>query len=134
MISPIRGANRKTILLLHGNAESGACSGMRLGLGTGATAGYRVVRPDMRGFRRLERHAGPTTLEPPDRLIEDFCSLMDHLEIARFHLVGAGKIGGTIAQAFADMRGGPDRLIFSHRGQRHAAAISALARPSVSHP
>jgi pimeloyl-ACP methyl ester carboxylesterase len=33
---------------------------------------------------------------------------MDHLGIARFHLVGA-KIGGTIARAFAARR--PDRLI-----------------------
>ena len=43
-----------------------------------------------------------------DGLIEDFCRLMDHLGIARFHLVGA-KIGGTIARAFAARR--PDRLI-----------------------
>ena len=42
-----------------------------------------------------------------DRLIEDFCLLMDHLGIDRFHLVGA-KIGGTIARAFAARR--PERV------------------------
>ena len=43
-----------------------------------------------------------------DGLIDDFCRLMDHLGIARFHLVGA-KIGGTIARAFAARR--PDRVM-----------------------
>ena len=42
-----------------------------------------------------------------DRLIEDFCLLMDHLGIDRFHLVGA-KIGGTVARAFAARR--PERV------------------------
>jgi 3-oxoadipate enol-lactonase len=68
---------------------------------------FRVVRPDMRGF-------GESTAMPRDypwtldRLAEDFCALMDHLEVKRFHLVGA-KIGGTIARAFAARR--PDRVL-----------------------
>src|SRR5260370_9835855 len=41
-----------------------------------------------------------------DRLIEDFCLLLDNLRIDRFHLVGA-KIGGTVARAFAARR--PER-------------------------
>ena len=94
----------QAVLTLHGNAESGLSwyawvpkLGRR----------YRVVRPDMRGF-------GQSTAMPTDypwsldRLTEDFCGLMDHLGIARFHLVGA-KIGGTIARGFAARR--PDRLI-----------------------
>ena len=67
---------------------------------------YRVVRPDMRGFG----HSTPMPRDYPwtlDRLIEDFCLLMDHLGIDRFHLVGA-KIGGTIARAFAARR--PERV------------------------
>jgi pimeloyl-ACP methyl ester carboxylesterase len=42
-----------------------------------------------------------------DRLIEDFCLLMDHLGVDRFHLLGA-KIGGTVARAFAARR--PERV------------------------
>jgi pimeloyl-ACP methyl ester carboxylesterase len=38
-----------------------------------------------------------------DVIIDDFCRLMDALEIERFHLVGA-KLGGTIARAFAARR------------------------------
>src|SRR6185437_5356606 len=94
----------RTILMLHGNAES---SVSWYGWVPTLARHYRVVRPDMRGF-------GASTPMPRDfpwtldRLIDDFCGLMDHLGIARFHLVGA-KIGGTIARAFAARR--PERLI-----------------------
>jgi 3-oxoadipate enol-lactonase len=94
----------ETILLLHGNAESGLAWYAWV---PKLARHYRVVRPDMRGFgSSTPMQAGhPWTL---DRLVEDFCQLMDHLEIPRFHLVAA-KIGGTIARAFAARR--PDRVI-----------------------
>lgn len=94
----------ETILMLHGNAESGLAWYAWV---PKLARDYRVVRPDMRGF-------GQSTAMPRDhdwsldRLTNDFCGLMDHLGIARFHLVGA-KIGGTIARAFAARR--PERLI-----------------------
>ena len=92
-----------TVLLLHGNAESGLAWYAWV---PKLARHYRVVRPDMRGF-------GQSTAMPRDypwtldRLIEDFCGLMDHLRIDRFHLVGA-KIGGTVARAFAARR--PERV------------------------
>lgn len=94
----------ETILMLHGNAESGLAWYAWV---PKLARQYRVVRPDMRGF-------GESTAMPRDypwtldRLTEDFCLLMDHLGIARFHLIGA-KIGGTIARAFAARR--PERLM-----------------------
>ena len=94
----------ETVLMLHGNAESGLAW---YGWVPTLARRYRVVRPDMRGF-------GESTPMPRDfpwtldRLIDDFCALMDHLGVARFHLVGA-KIGGTIARAFAARR--PTRVI-----------------------
>src|SRR5580700_7779990 len=93
----------ETVLLLHGNAESGAAW---CGWVPHLARHYRVVRPDMRGF-------GASTAMPRDfpwtldQLIDDFTSLMDKLESRRFHLVGA-KIGGTIARAFAARR--PERV------------------------
>src|SRR6516162_11660962 len=93
----------ETILLLHGNAESGIAW---YGWVPNLARRFRVVRPDMRGF-------GASTPMPRDfpwtvdRLIEDFVSLMDRLGERRFHLVGA-KIGGTIARAFAARR--PERV------------------------
>jgi 3-oxoadipate enol-lactonase len=89
----------EAILLLHGNAESGDAWYAWV---PPLARRYRVVRPDMRGFGRSTAMPRdyPWTL---DRLIEDFCLLMDHLGIDRFHLVGA-KIGGTVARAFAARR------------------------------
>lgn len=92
-----------TILMLHGNAESSAAW---YGWVPTLARQYRVVRPDMRGF-------GASTPMPRDFpwtldvIIDDYCRLMDHLGIDRFHLVGA-KIGGTIARAFAARR--PQRV------------------------
>jgi 3-oxoadipate enol-lactonase len=94
----------QTLLLLHGNAESGLAW---YGWVPSLARRYRVVRPDMRGFGAstpMPRHY-PWTL---DRLIDDFVGLADHLGVDRFHLVGA-KIGGTIARAFAARR--PERLL-----------------------
>jgi 3-oxoadipate enol-lactonase len=94
----------QTILLLHGNAESGLAW---YGWVPALARQYRVLRPDMRGF-------GASTPMPRDfpwsldLIIDDFVQLADHLGIDRFHLVGA-KIGGTIARAFAARR--PDRVI-----------------------
>ncbi|HKA45570.1 MAG TPA: alpha/beta hydrolase [Burkholderiales bacterium] len=93
----------ETILMLHGNAESGA---VWYGWVPLLARRYRVVRPDMRGF-------GDSTPMPRDFpwtldvLIDDSVRLMDELEVARFHLVGA-KVGGTIARAFAARR--PERV------------------------
>ena len=89
----------ETILLLHGNAESGLAWWAWV---PHLARHYRVVRPDMRGFGQSTAmpREYPWTL---DRLVEDFCLLMDHLGIDRFHLGGA-KIGGTVARAFAARR------------------------------
>src|SRR5437870_3808524 len=75
----------ETVLMLHGNAESGLAW---YGWVPTLARRCRVVRPDMRGF-------GESTAMPRDfawtldRLVEDFCALMDALGVARFHLVGA---------------------------------------------
>jgi 3-oxoadipate enol-lactonase len=93
----------ETILLLHGNAESGAAW---YGWVPHLARRYRVVRPDMRGFGQ----SSPMPRDFPwtlDRIIDDFVGLTGMLGIARFHLVGA-KIGGTIARAFAARR--PERV------------------------
>ena len=83
----------QTILMLHGNAESGLAWYAWV---PKLARHYRLVRPDMRGFgESTPMPSGyPWTL---DRLLDDFCELLDHLDIARCHLVGA-KIGGTIAR------------------------------------
>ena len=91
------------VLMVHGNHESGAAW---YGWVPTLARHYKVVRPDTRGF-------GDSTPMPRDfpwsmdRVIDDYCRLMDSLAIERFHLVGA-KIGGTVSRAFAARR--PDRV------------------------
>src|SRR5258706_1489749 len=75
----------QTILMLHGNGESGA---VWYGWVPRLARHYRIIRPDMRGFgvsTPMPREF-PWTL---DRIIDDYCSLMDSLGVERFHLVGA---------------------------------------------
>lgn len=82
----------ETILLLHGNAESGEAW---YGWMPELARNFRVVRPDMRGFGRStpmpRDHAWSL-----DRIADDFIAVMDYLKIDRFYLVGA-KVGGTMA-------------------------------------
>ena len=86
----------ETILMLHGNAESGV---VWFGWVPHLAREFRVVRPDMRGF-------GASTPMPRDfpwtldRICDDYIALMDALGSARCHVVAA-KIGGTIARHFA---------------------------------
>ncbi|MFN0071623.1 MAG: alpha/beta fold hydrolase [Chloroflexota bacterium] len=93
----------ETVLLLHGNCESGLAW---FGWVPQLARHFRTVRPDMRGF-------GASTPMPRsfvwslDLVIDDFVRLMDSLGVEQFHLVGA-KIGGTIARACAARR--PDRV------------------------
>jgi pimeloyl-ACP methyl ester carboxylesterase len=85
-----------TVLMLHGNAESGQAW---YGWVPVLARHLRVVRPDMRGFGR----STPMPRDHPwslDGLIDDLCGLMDHLGTPRVHVVGA-KLGGTLARAFA---------------------------------
>ncbi|MBC7779787.1 MAG: alpha/beta hydrolase [Proteobacteria bacterium] len=86
----------ETVLMLHGNAETGA---VWFGWVPHLARHFRVVRPDMRGFGRSTPmpESYPWTL---DALIDDCLALMRTLGVERFHLVGA-KLGGTIARRFA---------------------------------
>ena len=86
----------ETILMLHGNAESGA---VWHGWVPHLARRYRVVRPDMRGFGR----STPMPRDFPwslDRIVDDYVELMRGLGLARVHLVAA-KLGGTVARRFA---------------------------------
>jgi 3-oxoadipate enol-lactonase len=92
-----------TILMVHGNAESGLSW---FGWVPPLAREFRIVRPDTRGY-------GASTPMPRgfawslDVIVDDHLALMDQLGIERFHLVGA-KLGGTIGRHFAARA--PDRV------------------------
>jgi pimeloyl-ACP methyl ester carboxylesterase len=93
----------ETILMLHGNSESGLAWYGWVPL---LARKYRIVRPDMRGFGQstaMQRDFKWTM----DVLVDDYARLMDRLGIDRFHVIAA-KIGGTIARAFAARK--PERV------------------------
>ena len=85
-----------TLLLLHGNAESGEAWNALMPV---LSRRFRVVRPDMRGF-------GQSTAMPVDyqwsidRIIEDFIALADALDLKAFH-IGAAKVAAPIALRLA---------------------------------
>ena len=94
----------QTVLMLHGNAESGAAW---YGWVPVLARHYRVVRPDMRGFGA----STPMPREFPwtlDRICDDTLAIVDALGVARCHVVAA-KIGGTIARHFAARN--PERFL-----------------------
>ena len=86
----------ETILLLHGNSESGL---VWYGWMPHLARRFRVVRPDMRGYGQ----STPMPRDYPwsiDAIISDYLKLMDTLEIQDFHVVAA-KISGIVASVFA---------------------------------
>ena len=118
----------ETVLMLHGNAESGA---VWYGWVPHLARRYRVVRPDMRGF-------GESTPMPRDfpwtldLLIDDYVRVMDAL--AR-HPLSPGRRQGRAAPLRArSPRAGPSawrRLPWSARRPRSAGGLRS-APPSAS--
>jgi 3-oxoadipate enol-lactonase len=93
----------ETILLLHGNCESGVSW---FGWMPHLAPHYRVVRPDMRGFGRSSPVSRDFRLTA-EVIVADYIALMDALGIGRLHVIAA-KIGGTVARVFAALH--PDRV------------------------
>jgi 3-oxoadipate enol-lactonase len=113
------------ILMLHGNAESGAAWYAWV---PHLARDYRIVRPDMRGF-------GASTAMTReyrwsfDALLDDYERLLDALGIEHVHLIGA-KLGGTIARVLAARR--PRRIVtLTVAGTPPAARAGAERLPAL---
>jgi pimeloyl-ACP methyl ester carboxylesterase len=81
-----------TVLFVHGNSESGKAWDRWVGT---FAADFRILRPDLRGFGDSQPmpQAHPWSL---DEIADDLTQLLDHLQLATVHVVGA-KIGGMVA-------------------------------------
>lgn len=93
----------ETVILHHGNAKNSRLWYAWVPLLAGS---YRVIRLDARGFGRSSVPQ-PGYTWSLEGFATDLVNLMDHLGIAKAHLVGE-TIGGTIALQFAHQF--PDRL------------------------
>lgn len=88
---------RATVLLQHGLGLDGeAWQGWLVPL---LSAGYRVIRPDMRGHGRSGRPA-PGTDWSTAYFCEDITAVLDHAGIGTCHYVGESW-GGTVGLAWA---------------------------------
>ena len=96
------GPHAEPVILLHGFPETGDAFAPAV-----ATLGrrYRLVVPDLRGAGGSQRASSGYEKKT---LATDVKQLMDHLKIARAHIVGH-DVGGRIAYAFALQY--PERLL-----------------------
>jgi pimeloyl-ACP methyl ester carboxylesterase len=92
------------VLLCHGFPES--WYSWRHQLQALARAGYRAVAPDMRGYGRTDRPAGPDQYTVP-RVVGDVIGILDHLGEETAAVVGHDW-GASVAWNTALMR--PDRV------------------------
>lgn len=97
-------ADGPPIILLHGFPEF--WWGWRKLIGPLATAGFRVIAPDLPGYNRSDRPAGVSAYRL-DRLVGDVRGLIDTLGLGRVTLVGHDW-GGIVAWGVAAMHA--DRL------------------------
>lgn len=105
----------ETVVLLHGFPE--ASSAWSPYLGRLATAGFRAVAPDQRGYSATARPEGVGQYHL-DHLVADVLHIADVLGAERFHLVGHDW-GGMVAWALASA---------------HPARLLSLTSVSTPHP
>ncbi len=87
------------VLFLHGNASSATWwEGNMLALpgpSTGSGQGYRGIAPDLRGFGDADREAKVDATRGPGNWADDAVALLDHLDVAKAHIVGC-SLGGCV--------------------------------------
>jgi 3-oxoadipate enol-lactonase len=91
----LEGAGDETIVLVNGLADD--LETWAFQMDDFLAAGYRVLRFDNRGVGGSAKPAGPYSSR---MLADDAKSLVDHLGITDFHLMGV-SMGGMIAQEYA---------------------------------
>src|SRR5687767_1199258 len=89
------GEGRPVVVCVHGFCQSSVY--WQPTLDQLAAAGARGIAPDLPGFGRSARVAGPYTM---DRYADGLAELLDALGLERVALIG-GSMGGVIAQQFA---------------------------------
>jgi pimeloyl-ACP methyl ester carboxylesterase len=87
------------VLFLHGNASSATWWEENMlalpGPSTGSGQGYRGIAPDLRGFGDADLEKKVDATRGPGDWADDAVTLLDHLDIAKAHIVGC-SLGGCV--------------------------------------
>lgn len=94
------GGPAEVVLLIHGMCESAEAWFAWM---PHLTRAFRVIRPDLRGLGSSQV-PGPGYPWSVEGFADDLAEILDHLGVARAHVVGA-KLGGAIALTFAARHG-----------------------------
>ncbi|MER8969041.1 alpha/beta hydrolase [Mesorhizobium sp. M0808] len=120
-------AGGKPVMLLHGFPDFWI--GWRRQIGTLASAGYRVIVPDQRGYNTSDKPEGIREYTLP-KLLGDVVALADALGIGRFHLVGHDW-GGIVAWAAgAKLPHRLDKLVILNAPHPEVVFTHALRSPT----
>jgi pimeloyl-ACP methyl ester carboxylesterase len=95
-----------TVILVHGLYSSAGINWVMPGTFKMLAEHYHVIAPDLRGHGKSDKPAGEADYGPP--MVEDIVRLMDHLKIAKAHVVGY-SLGGILVVKF--MIDHPDRVL-----------------------
>jgi pimeloyl-ACP methyl ester carboxylesterase len=100
------------VLFLHGNASSATWWEETMlalpGPAAGSGQGYRGIAPDQRGFGDAESDKKVDATRGPGDWADDAVALLDHLNIAKAHVVGC-SLGGCVVWYM--LREYPDRTL-----------------------
>ncbi|MBI1785176.1 alpha/beta fold hydrolase, partial [Candidatus Sumerlaeota bacterium] len=90
----------------HGPVVSAKSNWMMPGIVAKLAKDHRVIAPDLRGHGQSD---APETVDQYGmKLVEDMIGLLDHLKIAKAHVVGY-SLGSVVAAKFASLH--PDRTL-----------------------
>jgi pimeloyl-ACP methyl ester carboxylesterase len=117
----------RPVILLHGFPDFWI--GWRYQIDALASAGFRVIAPDQRGYNLSDKPSGirQYTIE---KLVADIAALADTLGVERFHLVGHDW-GGVVAWAAAtQLAARLDKLVIVNAPHPAIMASYAVRSPS----
>jgi pimeloyl-ACP methyl ester carboxylesterase len=110
-ISWVEAGEGEPVLLVHGLYSNAELNWVLPGTFAMLAEHHRVIAPDLRGHGRSGKPTGERAYGAP--MVEDLVRLMDHLHVARAHVVGYSLGGVVVMKLLVDH---PDRVLSATLG------------------